>query len=122
MHVCIRVPMFPPASFHRAAHTIPCQLSTAPHPTQHTPTLTQHVGWLPQLLNRVGEEADDAPACAALLAQLRAVARGMEPALKHPVGKGAVVTSLAGALQVRVCVYLHICMDMWLWELVGVLG
>jgi hypothetical protein len=56
-------------------------------------------GGLPQLLHRVGKEADAAAAGRPLLAQLRAVAAGVQPALEHAVGVGAGVAALAGALR-----------------------
>jgi hypothetical protein len=52
-----------------------------------------------QLVQLVGEEAHAALAVGRVLAQLGAVAAGVQPALKHAVGKGAAVAALAGPLQ-----------------------
>lgn len=60
---------------------------------------TMQVERLAELVHRVREEAHAALAQRALLAQLRAVACGVQPALKHAVGVAARVAALAAALH-----------------------
>lgn len=58
-------------------------------------------GAVTELFHRVGEEADGAGAGSTFLAELGAVLGGVEPAFEDAMGVGAVVTTTAGALQLR---------------------
>ena len=59
------------------------------------------VGRHAQLLKRVREEADLARALLAVIAQLRAVARGVQPVLEHIVRVGAGVAACAALVLFR---------------------